>query len=230
METDAHDREGLFAEHGHLCRRGARKFLRPGLEQADLEQVAAIGLIKAGDRYDARLGVPFEAYAWRIILGELGHHVRAREHLVRPPRKLQALERRYWTEWERLYSTLEREPTDAELADAIGTTNQIVAEIRWFRLRLQWAPLGDLEPFCASFKAQAANRELDVGELISLNQGIAALSMLERRVVIGTYWCELPRAVLARKLGISQGALVRLHARAVRRLREYCVAGDDPRV
>ena len=223
METEAHDREGLFAEHGHLCRRGARKFLRPGLEQADLEQVAAIGLIKAGDRYDGRLGIPFEAYAWRIILGELGHHVRAREHLVRPPRKLQALERRYWAEWERLYSTLEREPTDAELADAIGTTKQIVAEIRGFRVRLQLAHLDDLDN--ASFKAQAANRELDVGELIGLNQGIAALPTLERRVVIGTYWCELPRAVLARKLGISQSALVRLHAKAVRRLREYCVAG-----
>src|ERR1700688_1909152 len=159
METAAIDREGLFATYCYLCRRGARKFLRRGLERADLEQVAAIGLIKARDRYNDRLGIPFEAYAWRMILGELGHHVRAHEHLVRPPRKLQALERRYWAEWERLYSTLEREPTDAELADAIGTTSQIVAEIRWFRLRLQWAHLDDLEPFYVSPTGRFATPE-----------------------------------------------------------------------
>ena len=137
MESEAADREGLFANYRHLCRRGARKFLRHGLERADLEQVAAIGLIKARDRYNERLGIPFAAYAWRMILSELGHHVRAHEHLVRPPRKLQALERRYWAEWERLCSTLEREPADAELAAAMETTRQIVGEIRRFRLRLQ---------------------------------------------------------------------------------------------
>jgi RNA polymerase sigma-B factor len=224
METKAVDREGLFANYRHLCRRGARRFLRRGLERADLEQVAAIGLIKAWDRYDARRGAPFAAYAWRMILSELGHHVRAHEHLVRPPRKLQALERRYWAEWERVYSTLEREPTAAEVAGAIGTTSDVVAEIRQFRLRLQWACLDDPESLGASSTARAASPELAVGELFSLHQGLAALSTLERRVVIGTYWCELSRAVLARKLGVSPNAIVRLHAKAVRRLREYCVA------
>ncbi len=225
MESEAADREGLFANYRHLCRRGARKFLRHGLERADLEQVAAIGLIKARDRYNERLGIPFAAYAWRMILSELGHHVRAHEHLVRPPRKLQALERRYWAEWERLCSTLEREPADAELANAMETTRQIVGEIRRFRLRLQGPRPDDTEFLDASSPSRAATPVLDTEELFCLRQGLAALSTLERRVVIGTYWCELPRAVLARKLGVCPNAIARLHAKAVRRLREYCVAG-----
>jgi RNA polymerase sigma-B factor len=224
METEAVDREGLFADNRHLCRRGARKFLRRGLERADLEQVAAIGLIKARDRYDARRGTPFAVYAWRMILGELGHHVRAQEHLVRPPRKLHALERRYLAEWERLNFTLEREPTDAELADAMETTSQIVAEIRRFRIRLQRPCALDSELLDGWSPSRPASPALDADELFCLRQGLAALSTLERRVVIGTYWCELPRAVLAQKLGVCPNTILSLHAKAVQRLREYCVA------
>ncbi len=39
--------DGLIVGYQYLCRRGAKKFLRTGLERSDLEQVAAIGLIKA---------------------------------------------------------------------------------------------------------------------------------------------------------------------------------------
>ncbi len=45
-------RERLVAEYWYLCRRAARRFMRRGLDRADLEQVGAIGLIKAVDRYD----------------------------------------------------------------------------------------------------------------------------------------------------------------------------------
>ena len=46
------ERERLVAEYWYLCRRAARRFMRRGLDRADLEQVGAIGLIKAVDRYD----------------------------------------------------------------------------------------------------------------------------------------------------------------------------------
>ena len=70
--------DGLVASFHHLCKRGAHKFWRSGLERNDLEQVAAIGLIKAARRYDPTMPTPFEAYAWLMIVGELMHHVRDR--------------------------------------------------------------------------------------------------------------------------------------------------------
>ena len=45
-------RDRLVAEYRYLCRRAARRFMRRGLESADLEQVGAIGLLKAIDRYE----------------------------------------------------------------------------------------------------------------------------------------------------------------------------------
>ena len=55
------DRERTIHEYRYLCARGARKFMRDGIDRRDLEQVAAIGLIKAADRFDPSFGTPFEA-------------------------------------------------------------------------------------------------------------------------------------------------------------------------
>src|ERR1700676_884027 len=222
MESPTVDRESLFASHRHLCRRGARRFLRRGLERADLEQVAAIGLLKARDRYDARAATPFAIYAWRMILGELSHHVRDHEHLVRPPRKLQELERRYASEWERLSGVLGREPVDAELAEALGTTRQTAAQLRHLLIRLRRTRLVDSTVLDLAPPVHASVPAREHEELLCLRRGLDALSPLERRVVVGIYWCELPRTVLGRKLGVRPSTVANLHDRALRRLREHC--------
>lgn len=69
-------RERLVAKYWYLCRRAARRFSRCGFERADLEQVGAIGLIKAVDRYRSPHGAPFEAFASLLVRGELMHYVR----------------------------------------------------------------------------------------------------------------------------------------------------------
>ena len=88
-------RERLVAEYRYLCRRAARRFMRRGLDRADLEQVGAIGLLKAVDRYDPAHRAPFEAYAWLLIAGELMHYVRDCERVLRAPRGVRELARRW---------------------------------------------------------------------------------------------------------------------------------------
>lgn len=98
-----------------------------------MEQVAAIGLIKAADRFDARQGAPFEAYAWTLILGELMHYVRDCERPVRAPRRIRELERR-WNHAERdLWGELNREPLDAEVAARLRLSKREEAEIARYR-------------------------------------------------------------------------------------------------
>jgi RNA polymerase sigma factor (sigma-70 family) len=89
------DRDGTVVAYWYLCRRAARRFMRRGLDRADLEQVAAIGLIKAIDRYDRTQSAPFEAYAWLLVVGELMHYVRDSERFLRAPRGVRELERRW---------------------------------------------------------------------------------------------------------------------------------------
>ncbi|HEY1868278.1 MAG TPA: sigma factor [Candidatus Cybelea sp.] len=69
-------RERLVVKYWYLCRRAARRFRRCGFERDDLEQVGAIGLIKAVDRYKSPHRAPFEAFASLLVLGELMHYVR----------------------------------------------------------------------------------------------------------------------------------------------------------
>ncbi len=84
-------RNAVVDAHRYLCSRGARKFKRAHNDRADLEQVAAVGLIKAATNYRADMQTPFQAYAWIMIVGELMHYVRDHERMVRAPRALVAL-------------------------------------------------------------------------------------------------------------------------------------------
>jgi RNA polymerase sigma-B factor len=82
-------RRELIERHLPLVRAVARRFAGRE-EHDDLVQVGAIGLIKAVDRFDARYGVSFAAFATPAIAGEIRHHLRDRSAPVRVPRRLQA--------------------------------------------------------------------------------------------------------------------------------------------
>ncbi len=222
------ERESTILAHSYLCRRGARRFLRSGLERDDLEQVAAIGLLKATDRYDARTQTPFEAFAWLMILGELGHHVRDHEHLVRAPRELRALDRVHARTWEKLANRLEREPNDREIAMELGKPFAAVRELRILRGFSQ--PL-DLEDPAILPDAErgfgSAPGHAGPEERVVLEGALAALPRLERLVVHGMYWLDLSRAELGRRLGVSAKVVARVHRAALARLRgTYGPAGE----
>ena len=55
----------------------------------DLVQVAAVGLLKALDRFDPDDGAAFSSFAMPTMHGELRRHFRDRSWAVRPPRRLQ---------------------------------------------------------------------------------------------------------------------------------------------
>lgn len=85
------ERERMILSHRHLCERGARAFSYHGAERGDLEQIAAIGLIKACDRYKSRIGASFETYAWFAIVSELLRHQRGRSRQAARDARFQLL-------------------------------------------------------------------------------------------------------------------------------------------
>jgi RNA polymerase sigma-B factor len=80
------ERDQLVMTHLRLAETLARGFVSDADGLEDLRQVAAIGLVKAANRYDPARGVPFPAYAIPVIRGELRHHLRDRGWPVRVPR------------------------------------------------------------------------------------------------------------------------------------------------
>ena len=214
-------RDSLVAHYWYLCRRAARRFMRRGLDRVDLEQIAAIGLLKAIDRYDPSEPAPFEAYAWLMILGELMHWVRDGERLLRAPRAIRELERRWSRAERRVCMTLEHGPTEEEVARQIGATPDQIKEVRAFRASnrvLSFELLNEQDPRISPYDID------DVLDRLTVERILAGLSPLEQRIVRAIHLDGVTVVELAARLGYSRRHMTRLHRCALERLKRTCGA------
>ncbi len=190
--------------------------MRRGLDRADLEQVGAIGLIKAVDRYDPSQRAPFEAYAWILIIGELMHYVRDSERVLRAPRGVRDLERR-WACAERELRTLDdREPRESDVAGRMGATAADVREIRAYRAS------SHLVPFDLVYGADCKDGPFgieDVLDRLTVEKMLQGLSRLERQIVRSIHLDGVTVVEVAARLGYSRRHVTRLHRCAMDRLR-----------
>lgn len=210
------DRARVVEEYWYLCRRAARRFVRRGLDRADLEQVAAIGLIKAADRYDRTHPAPFEAYAWLLVLGELMHYVRDSERVVRAPRGVRQLERRWAAAEKALWPRLGREPRECDVAEVIGASAEDIREVRAYRATNQVVSFELLGGLCHCVAPHGIDEVLD---RLTVERLLTALSPLERRIVRAIHLDGVPVVEVAQRLGYSRRHVTRLHRAALERLK-----------
>ncbi|MHB8147629.1 MAG: sigma-70 family RNA polymerase sigma factor [Vulcanimicrobiaceae bacterium] len=211
-------RERVIESHRYLCRRAARKFLRRGVERADLEQVAAIGLIKAVDRYDRRYEIPFDAYAWRLVLGELMHYVRDAERLIRVPRRLRELDRRYGLVESELCSELGRTPAEDEIFAVLGGTQNDRRDLQSYRRSLVVMSFESLRPIDQPNLSYTMETHLDG---LSVDRGISSLSTIEQEIIRQVYERDTPMTEIAKALGYSRRHVSRLHNAAIKKLLRF---------
>jgi RNA polymerase sigma-B factor len=212
------ERERTIHQYRYLCARGARKFMRDGVDRRDLEQVAAIGLIKATDRFDPSIGTPFEAYAWMLVLGELMHYVRDSERVVRAPRRMRELERRCGIAERELWARLGREPKPSELAQHLGVSQYEFREM--MRYRDEGIPLSvdALRPYEQLALSYTIDSQLDH---VLIESGLELLSVLEREILREIYENDTPVGEIANRLGYSRRHITRLHRAALRKMQPY---------
>lgn len=212
-------REQLFNEHLYLCRRGARKFCRASDDRADLEQTAAVGLIKAADRFEKERGTPFEAFAWIFIEGELSHYVRDWERLVRPPRRLRALDRRWRDRQATLCAELGRQPTEGELASDLRLDGQTRRELFEYRERTHVESIEDLSDVAA-----AGSYTMDAeDDRLVIECAMRSLTELERLIVTATMERDASASQIAGWLGYSERHVSRVRRQAIEKLAALCV-------
>ena len=117
----------------------ARRYAGRGEPLDDIEQVGAIGLIKAIDRFDLEREVSLATYATPNVVGEIKRHFRDKGWAIRVPRALQELNARMSGTIDRLTVRLGRSPSVAEIAAELETTPEEVLEALEVGLRLQHA-------------------------------------------------------------------------------------------
>ena len=124
---DASARDALAKRFLPLARKLAWTFVGSD-DRDDLEQVAAMALVKAIDRFDPGKGFAFSTFATPTIVGELKRHLRDRMWSVRVPREVQELALRVERVSRELGGELGRSPTVAEIAARTGSTTERVLE------------------------------------------------------------------------------------------------------
>ena len=121
-------RDELVESYLPLARTIARRYSSPRVPLEDLVQVAAIGLMKAIDRYDPARGVAFSSYAVPTMVGEVQRYFRDNTWGVRPPRDLQERAQRLLAFNRALGAELGRPPSAREIAERMHISLEDVVE------------------------------------------------------------------------------------------------------
>ena len=120
-----HDRDVMaMLVEGYLplCKAVARRFRGQGVETEDLEQVAAIALMKAIERFEPERGFKFTTFAMPTIAGEVRNHIRDKGSAIRVARDTRSRLYQLRKVADQLTQKLQREPSLKELADAMQVT------------------------------------------------------------------------------------------------------------
>lgn len=196
------------------------------LDYEDILSYGTIGLIEALDRYDDSKGVKFETYAISRIRGAIIDALRALDRL---PRSVRQKAKRLEQMTLELTRSLGREPTEPELAKAMGMTmtqyQKALVDSSWVTVSLdgmvsrdEWND-GPSEVAIADeeedFSARLEQRQL----LESLTGAVKTLPEREWLIVSLYYKDEMTMKEIAKILEISESRVCQLHGRALSRLR-----------
>jgi RNA polymerase sigma-B factor len=225
-EQDERARSELVERTLPLARTLARRYANKGESLDDLEQVAALGLVKAIERFDLDREVRFTTFAVPTIAGEIKRHFRDRGWMVRVPRDVQELSARLTGQRERLTRELGRSPTVPELAHAAEAGVEQVLEALGaadaYRALSLDEPLGDGVGPMDSLGSDDAGFER-VEQRALLRSGLTHLPAREREILHLRFYEGLTQREIAGRVGVSQMHVSRLIRRSIEALREQLV-------
>jgi len=210
-----------------MAERLAGRFRSRGESFDDLRQVAALGLVKAVDRYDPERGNAFESYAVPTITGEIKRHFRDHMWTLHVPRRVQDLRNRVRFARHDLSQTIPgRQPTTAEIAEHAQMSEDDVrtgleALESFTALSLDAELPGSEDGYSLSDALGSADPALDVViDREAVRPRLEALPERERAILYMRFFGDMTQSHIAEQLGISQMHVSRLISRCCNRLRD----------
>ncbi|MEU3336595.1 RNA polymerase sigma factor SigF [Streptomyces sp. NPDC002144] len=210
-----------------MAERLAGRFRSRGESYEDLRQVAALGLVKAVDRYDPARGNAFESYAVPTITGEIKRHFRDHMWTLHVPRRVQDLRNRVRIATQDLSQTISgRRPTVAEIAEHAEMSEEDVragleALESFSALSLDAELPGSEDGYSLSDALGSADPALQqVVDREAVAPQLAALPERERAILYMRFFGDMTQSRIAEQLGISQMHVSRLISRCCDRVRE----------
>ncbi|WP_329213403.1 SigB/SigF/SigG family RNA polymerase sigma factor [Streptomyces sp. NBC_01485] len=212
-----------------MAHRIAGRFRDRGEAVEDLRQVAALGLVKAVDRFDPERGA-FESYAVPTVTGEIKRHFRDRMWALRVPRRVQDLRNKVRVARRELTQNPgAAEPSVADVAAHTGLTEDEVnagleALESFSTLSLDAElPAGD-DGYSLADTLGGPDSSFDiVVDRESAKEGLRRLPERERTILYMRFFEDMTQSKIADRLGISQMHVSRLINRSCERVRRQAL-------
>ncbi|MFP5023267.1 SigB/SigF/SigG family RNA polymerase sigma factor [Pseudonocardia phyllosphaerae] len=215
-----------------VVRHIANRYRQRGEPVDDLEQVGAIGLLNALDRFEPDQGAPFLAYAVPTITGEIRRWFRDRTWSMRVPRRLKDMQSRMARAQEELSARLGRAPRVSELAEYLGMPREEIIE----GLQAQDSYRSD------SLDQMVGDSENPLAEIVggidagmdaveareSLRPALRKLPERERTILMLRFFGNQTQTQIAAQVGLSQMHVSRLLSRTLATLRDDLATEPTP--
>lgn len=229
-------RDQLVELNADLVHFIAQRFANRGEPLEDIEQVGFVGLIHAIDRFDPTLDNEFSTFATPTVMGEIRRYFRDKSWALRVPRRLQENYGRAMRAREELRLGLGREPTIAEIGEAIGLQpSDVLAALEVspaqrtlsFSMAIGDADGDDSRSLGSTLGAPDDNLErVEISSV--LERVMEHLTPRERQVMALRFVDQLPQTEVAKRMGISQMHVSRLQRAAIERVRgEFTNSGVE---
>ena len=209
-----------------LCRSIARRFRGQGVDQEDLEQVAAMALMKALDRFEPERGFRFSTFAMPTIAGEVRNYLRDKGGAIRVSRDTRSRLYQLSRVQEELMHRLQREPSLKETAEAMGISPEELLSL------LDARDASDVMSMDAALGSDEDSQKLesrlgvseDGYENVEQREWMAwvlqQVTPQERLLLEKRFIERLGQRDTAKALGVSQMQVSRMERKVLARLRE----------
>lgn len=202
----------------------------------DLLQVGVLGLINAIERFDLKRGCAFSSFAVPYIRGEIQHYLRDKSPSIRVPRRWLTVRQQATKVSQQLQQTLQRQPTDAELAKALAIPLSEWQDIK-LAVRNQ-EPLSLDSPVnnrddnpvtLADLVADPQYRSFQLAQedRLRLQQALTHLENKTRDILEFVFLQDLTQKEVAEQLDISVVTVSRRIKKGISTLRQSMNRGDD---
>jgi RNA polymerase sigma factor for flagellar operon FliA len=238
-DRDEETRRLLLDQYLGLVHHAARELMRSiprGLDLEDLVSAGSIGLVQALEGFDSTRGLAFSTFAVPRIRGAMLDEIRGWDWCPRSVR-----ERARKIEHARLEIRQRegREPDPAEVAEALGIEPETLATWIAEADGPQWVAFDPVPLPGAAREARLTDTLADpaqrpVTEYLEeeeayrlLSSALDALSSKDRLILSLYYFEDLTLRQIGELMRITESRVSQLHARALKRVREWIASEEE---
>lgn len=208
-----------------LCQAIARRFAGHGVEADDLQQVAAMALVKAIKRFQPERGLKFITFAVPTLTGEVRNYIRDKGSMMRMSRDVRSQLYRMQQVQERLARRLGYEPSLREVADEMHVTYDEV--LAWLDQR-EATHVGSLSEMISEDDERDLEDRLGVTDAgyeqveqkAWLKWVFDQVTPKERQLLELRFISRMGQRDVAKRMNVSQMQVSRMERRVLERLRQ----------